>query len=493
MPSLEVFLSHKAKDGPLAKQVQQALCSVFPNIEIFLSEEIPKSDDFRENIWATLEKARFFILLYTDPSDDWSWCFFEVGAYRSVWRGESRNRHPIYCLHSRESRPPGPLSNLQTIKADIIDIKRWLEDIRKLLKRKAPPSKKAQLAAEQIENAVKARSILEERTIKPYILIAPRWPNGTPANFNAAKLPEISLENAAVTIDTESATKLGFGNVPDGLELMQFLQMLDCDSDLRPERPYWITRFFSSLTKAINGNLLLQEVAYFRHESGGILRPIVASVSKSRDGTLCKLKVLFIQAFSAPLTDHPSSVQRLADGVRLGVRTRIEIINGFSGQLSKMFREKIRSQGESDLIARNYPVGRRVVEAIETITEEARAHGIRPEEAPQTLFSNPSDQAAYEHIRAESIRIWRRIEVVAELEDKAAAGKYTETEKLLIELKAINDQYLILALPRLNELLVSTPGDRSGRRTRGTPPNALNRPILADGEGSIAPDRMFDT
>jgi TIR domain len=482
MSSLEVFLSHKAKDGPLAKQVQQALCSLFPDIEIFLSEEIPKSEDFRENIWATLEKARFFILLYTDPSDDWSWCFFEVGAYRSVWRGESRTRHPIYCLHPREARPPGPLSNLQTIKAEVKDIERWIEDVRKLLKRKAPPIKKVQLAVAQIEEAVKARSILDERTIKPHIWITPRWPNEKPVNFNAAKLPEIPLENAIVTIDPESATKLGFCSVPDGLELLQFLQMLDCDGgDVSPERPYWIIRFFSSLTKALNGNLLLQEVAYFRHEGGSILRPIVVSVSKSRDGTLCKLKVLFIQTFSAPLTDHPSSVQRLADGVRLGVRTRIEVINGFSGQLSRIFREKIRSEPRGDLIARKYPVGRRVIEALETITEEARAHGIRPQDTPPSLFSDPSDQAVYEQVRAESVRIWQRLKVMADLEDKDGAGKYTGTEKLLTEMKALNDRYLRLALPRLNALLVATPGVQGGRQIRRKPPEPNNRSTSAVG------------
>lgn len=489
MSSLEVFLSHKAKDGALAEKVKQALRSVVPNLEIFLSEEISKSDDFRENIWGALEKARFFILLYTDPSDDWSWCFYEVGAYRSIWRHESRNRHPIYCLHSRESLPPGPVANLQTITAEVADVNRWLEDMCKLLKRKAPPGKKAQLAAEKIEHAMKARSILEERTIKPYIWITPQWPKGTPGNFNAAKLPDIPLENAAVAVDSESAAKLGFGNVPDGLELVHFLQMLDCDNgDPGPGWPYWITRFFGSLTKAISGNLLLQEVAYFRHVSGSILRPIVVSVSKSRDGTRCRLKVIFIQAFSAPLTDHPSSVQRLADGVRLCVRTRIEVINGFSGQLSRISREKVRSETDRDLGARNYPVGRRVIEALETIMEEARAHGIRPEEAPPSLFSNRSDQAAYEHIRTESVRIWQRLKIVAELEDKAAMGKYNETEKLLTELKAFNHRYLRLALPRLNELL--GPDGGSERQARAAPAETVNRPIVTDGKVLHAPDRI---
>lgn len=466
MPSVKVFLSHKAKDGTLAEKIQQALCSVFPDLEIFLSEEIPKSDDFRKKIWSALGKARFFVLLYTDPKDDWSWCFFEVGAYRSIWREEAKNRHPIYCLHSKESSPPSPLSDLQTVTAEVVDIDRWLRDICKLLNRRAPPRKRMREATEKIESAVRARSILEERTVKPYIWITPRWPAKTPPNFNSAKLPNIPLENAIVTIDPESATQLGFGDVPDGLELLQFLRMLDCDSgNQQSAQPYWTTRFFSSLTKAIKNNLLLQEVAYFRHESGSILRPIVASVSKSRDGALCRLKVLFIQALGAPLANQPSPVQRLADGVRLGVRTSTEVINGFSGKLAKIYCDKIKSDAEVDLVARNYPVGRRVLEAIETIAEEARAHGIRPEEAPPILFPNPSDQAAYEQIRVDSFRIWERLKDVAQREDKEGKGIYKDTEKLLSELKEKNEQYLKLAIPRLNELLVA---DDTGARRAGT-------------------------
>ena len=76
MLNAEAFLSHKAKDGLLAKQIQEALVPVLPGIKIFRSEEIDKSKDFREEIWKRLAKAKFFILLYTDPSDDWSWCFF---------------------------------------------------------------------------------------------------------------------------------------------------------------------------------------------------------------------------------------------------------------------------------------------------------------------------------------------------------------------------------------------------------------------------------
>jgi hypothetical protein len=142
----------------------------------------------------------------------------------------------------------------------------------------------------------------------------------------------------------------------------------------------------------------------------------------------------------------------------------MEVIDGFAGKLEKLFREKIRSDEKIDEIARNYPAGRRVVEAIETIAEEARAHGIRPEEPAPTLFPNVSDQAEFEKIRAKSLRIWEKLREVADLEDRAAKGIYVETEKLLAELKAVNNRYLTLALPCLAKL-IGAPAERVDRLT----------------------------
>lgn len=456
MSKIEAFLSHKAKDGLLAKQIQDALATVLPNLDIFLSEKIDKSKDFRDEIWKKLAKARFFILLYTDPSEDWSWCFFEAGAFHSVRPEKGPGQRQIYCLHTKDSLPPGPLANLQTIQAKAADIKLWIEDIRKLLKRRAPPKNRVDEAARRIECAVKARSILVERSIKPNIWITPRWPKPQP-NCDKANLPPIPLENAIVNIDPESAAKLGFASAPDGMELMPFLKMLDCDSgEWDSGGPYWLERFFKSLTKAIQGGLNLQEVAYFRHEGGGIYRPVVVSVAKSRDGSSCRLKVLFIHAFSAPLTDHPTAVQRLADGIRLGVRTRIEVINGFSGRSSRIYDEKVKGTAPTDQVARRYPVGRRIVEALHTITEEAEAHGMRPSETPPILFSDQAEQDEYERIRSESLQIWEDLKNTAKTEDTVGTGSYVETEKLLLELKRLNDRYLELALPRLNVLLGSS-------------------------------------
>lgn len=54
----------------------------------------------------------------------------------------------------------------------------------------------------------------------------------------------------------------------------------------------------------------------------------------------------------------------------------------------------------------------------------------------------------------------------AEEEDKLGTGIYLRTEGLLLDLKRLNDQYLKLALPRLNRLLGSTNDSMRNPRTR---------------------------
>jgi hypothetical protein len=107
------------------------------------------------------------------------------------------------------------------------------------------------------------------------------------------------------------------------------------------------------------------------------------------------------------------------------------------------------------LITRTSPVGRRLVEALEAITEEGQANGLRPDDPAPFLFSDPSEQEEYERIRAQAAAIWEKLKDVAQAEDKDKSGNYSETESLIIELKVLNERYLKIALPRLNALLAT--------------------------------------
>jgi hypothetical protein len=61
---------------------------------------------------------------------------------------------------------------------------------------------------------------------------------------------------------------------------------------------------------------------------------------------------------------------------------------------------------------------------------------------------------AYENIRTRVIQGLNELKRVAEQEDERGTGEYPETERLLADLKTINEDYLALVLPRIEELLV---------------------------------------
>jgi hypothetical protein len=185
----------------------------------------------------------------------------------------------------------------------------------------------------------------------------------------------------------------------------------------------------------------------------------VVSYVRSAKGTVCKLRVVFVEAFGSPLTDTPSLVQRLSIGARLAIRTRLEIIDPFIGRVSLIQKEKLRSRRAEDKIGRKFRVGGRLVEALNTIVREAVSHGVRLGENPPVLFEG-SAQHQYEELRERGERDWNSLEEAAKQGDRT--GDYSETERLLGELKQTNEDYLALVLPRIEQLMVPS-GKRQAR------------------------------
>jgi hypothetical protein len=123
--------------------------------------------------------------------------------------------------------------------------------------------------------------------------------------------------------------------------------------------------------------------------------------------------------------------------------------------MSQIYRDKIMSDSPMEEVGRKFAVGGRLIKVLQAIYEEAMANGFRPEQPAPKFFSNRAQQKHYEDIRAEGIRLWGELEKAATKEDQVASGKYIQTERLLSELKKINGEYLEVAVPRLNSLLLS--------------------------------------
>ena len=129
------------------------------------------------------------------------------------------------------------------------------------------------------------------------------------------------------------------------------------------------------------------------------------------------------------------------------------MLEPFLGHTSQIYRDKVLSTGPENEVSRKNPVGARLVEALDAIWQETLSHGMRPDEPPPKLFEG-SAQQIYEDLRNQGVRIWDQIKQVALREDRKATGKYPEMERLLVKLNQINEDYLALVLPRIEELLV---------------------------------------
>lgn len=449
-----VFLSHKARHADAADALVDALGIVLPRNEIFLAEEINKGDEWRMAIDRALGEAKCFILLYTDPQLDWSWCFYEAGSF--VKTGEKPDR-PVFCLHPADVAPPSPLANLQTIRATPDQLEDWIRNAlcSTVACQRQPGAEAVAASIKKIEKLTNDAGPVREKVLKPNIWIEPSWPvPGEQPNWNDKDaFSHVDFSTASVSIDGDSATQLGFASPPINAQLLPFLRELACDADWRDDGlEFWIAKFFESLREAAKGRLLFQEAAYFRHESGRILRPVVVSYEKNSSGTTCRLRVIFASAFGSPLTDSPSMVQRLSDGIRLAVRTRLEVLDPFLGRMSQVHRDKVLSTRPRDAIATRNPVGRRVTEALDAIWQEALAHGMRPDSPPPRLFDEPA-QHDYEDLRARALAGWQELQKKAADEDRKGTGEYPESERLLRELDECIQAYLDLTLPRLRELL----------------------------------------
>jgi TIR domain len=437
-----IFLSHKAEFANKAKSLADVLHEVVPGAAIFRSEEIAPGSNWKQAINRALRHAKCCILLYTgDQNLDWSWCLFEVGAFMCV----GSQRRAVFCLHPQNVSPPSQLADLQTIVADRESVENWIQKGLCDLLKCEPAENELKVRAKQIVELVNELGPVREHVLKPYIWIEPKWSG----NWTAPEqIPDIDFSDASVLIDGYSATQLGFAGPPD-LKLLQFLRRMSCDiSHGAGKLEFWIKKFFEALRRAVCGDLDFREVAYFRHQNGKIYRPVVVSYAKNASGTKCKLRVIFGLAFGTPLTDSPGLVQRLSIGARLAVRTRLEILDPFLGRVAQVQAELNGAQDDTFHVN---PVGSRLVEALDTIWQEALSYGLTEGQPAPILFEGAAQQS-YETLRAQGHAAWNGLKDVAPRDDDK--GDYTETERLLSEVKLFNDAYLALVLPRIQQLLV---------------------------------------
>jgi TIR domain len=352
--SVEIFVSHKSRDEKLAGDIVTALKGYMDEVNFYLSENIKKGKDLQSDIHSTLRRCKLFILLYTDPLQDWSWCLYEAGlfcaAQDSLQSGD-RNERWLYCIHFPDIPPPDALGRVQTIVSTGAGLKTWLGDFYGDTAQTRAWRSLDQAAA-HIERLLNENKPIRFATshLRPAFELYPVWPTETRPNWRVEAVPEnLPLERSTIKIDDLSARELGFGDTPSEMNIGQFLKRLDTEPADRNR--IWIARLLGSVQASLQGRISDQEITYFRSVRGNVLRPVVESITRADNGSKCWCRVVFVDAFSAPPPVRPCHLQMLANGARLAVRTRIEVLDRYLGKMEQELSRLRSSADPSDELA----------------------------------------------------------------------------------------------------------------------------------------------
>jgi TIR domain len=449
-----IFVSHKSTNAKLASDIIEILESEMKDVDFFLSEKINPGENWRTDIVKALRSAECMLLLYLDPDQDWGWCLFEAGLF-SAHRSKDGER-PLYCIQYPGAQPPDPLSDIQTTSATPDSMKTFLASLYNTTKQ-IDPRTWANLDAtalrlvDLLENGKPKRQ--DVTYLRPSVLLYPAWiPAGRP-DWRPFKVPKaLPLDRSEVVIENQlSLYQLGFNTNPKRMNVLKCFKRLDVDgSDVK--RP-WIDMFLDSLQSTLEDRITDQHVVYFRAMRGNILRPIIESITRSDDGSECVCRVVFVDAFAPPSSGNPSRMQLLANGLRLAVRTRLEVLDKYRGVMAQERSRLAQSQDPAEALGKLHPLGARILESMRTIILEAELQGSNFNAPPANLFHDDPKQATYERLR-DKFKSWMiKFQTVSKDEDNEPEGKYIQTEQLLDELDELHRKYIAIAAPTFLNML----------------------------------------
>jgi hypothetical protein len=128
---INIFLSHRHEDSEAISQFRTKLEALSAGrLRFFQSSapgQIQAGEDWRKRIHREIKKSDALILIFTDPSQTWDWCLYEVGLFTDLNKKEEESR--IICLCSYEDKPPSPLLSRQFIRANKKAIRGFLTNL----------------------------------------------------------------------------------------------------------------------------------------------------------------------------------------------------------------------------------------------------------------------------------------------------------------------------------------------------------------------------
>jgi hypothetical protein len=319
---VRVFISHKHDDKNAAKQILEALTKLGQDKLIaFRSEDIRAGDfrGWREALIEQLGLADILILLYTDPEENWDWCLYESGFFHGKHDRDTARR--LIVLHDKATKPPHPLTFLETIEVS----RKEPEAVKKLIYElfaKPPIPIRRDLTPDRLEGEGQVlldaiiKAVCDPPTHKQFsksiqIHIAEKdWSN--------AQEREV-LQEATVFGNTKSLASLfllddtpGDGYYPWSKIYEQMKKMSDNASE-------WAVSLTDMMRNLVANQYLSTGLPLYRVPQGqqsAVYRPAVDSFRK-RKGTLV-FNVIFVELPTETTTEPADPSTALAHGLALG-------------------------------------------------------------------------------------------------------------------------------------------------------------------------------
>ncbi len=132
-----IFLSHKIKDRHHAHEIKTKIETLNPKeVKVYVCEECPPGQKYREAILRRLKASDLLIFLYTSAGMQFDWCLYETGFYdaKHVDKLKVSQRRPLVVLYGRGMVVPPPLEVFENYQVDaekperLMDFLAWLFD-----------------------------------------------------------------------------------------------------------------------------------------------------------------------------------------------------------------------------------------------------------------------------------------------------------------------------------------------------------------------------
>src|SRR4051812_38816625 len=352
MAPAPVFISHRSEYGRVARALKQIIeTTSHGQIDVFISEDIPRGNEWRPAVEKHLRDGQSLFLIYGAPYEDWSWCFYEAGYFAAVNPPPSDRQ--IYCLIRPDVRPPGPLSHLQMVTSKDQLIKELIQIFQR----------------NSIEfDAVELRGLAGK--LEQGLFGEIRQFNGYPrvhfvasdAEFAKGEIPATAVfagdDNVLGDLFTIQAASVPWGRI---------YRLAHSDTGKQNFIYKWLDETAQIILAAReNQSMAPQTVLIGR--GGRRYRTLLNCARIQGDGTYC-CEFLAIEEVGGPLTGLPIRQLALLTGIRMGYRFKSEVIQKFPNDFDALPPEERQRRIKQ------------IPRTIEDLTVESRTRGnITPED-----------------------------------------------------------------------------------------------------------------